>query len=253
MKIESIVGSIVRALRWCGPCVALLLGAGAIASDGALEINQACVASGCFPGDAPGFPVEITASAPGRSFRLTGDLNQPNVALATIAITTGPLTLDLGGFSIRGPASCSLGGFGVTCANTGSGTAIDGSTAVGVTIRGGDVIGAPGKSIALGALATVTDVKVIFAGGDGITAGNGSRIERCTVADVNGVGVRASESSVFDALIHEPRLSAVEGTNATYTTAIRNVHATRWGLPLPGVPFVNTVSVGTNLCNGSSC
>jgi hypothetical protein len=43
------------------------------ASDGQLEINQACaVNTGCFPGDDPGFPVTITQ--PG-SYRLTGNLD----------------------------------------------------------------------------------------------------------------------------------------------------------------------------------
>jgi hypothetical protein len=47
--------------------LAFALGASssALASDGALEINQACAtsAAGCFPGDiGGGFPVEITAN-----------------------------------------------------------------------------------------------------------------------------------------------------------------------------------------------
>ena len=38
----------------------LLSALAAHADQGSLEINQLCVASGCFAGDSPGFPVEIT-------------------------------------------------------------------------------------------------------------------------------------------------------------------------------------------------
>ena len=41
------------------------------ASDGVLEINQTCaVNTGCFPGDAPGFPVHLDGT-PSKSYALT--------------------------------------------------------------------------------------------------------------------------------------------------------------------------------------
>jgi hypothetical protein len=42
-----------------------------LAGDGKLEINQSCIAVGCFPGDTAGFPVTITSSG---SYLLTGNL-----------------------------------------------------------------------------------------------------------------------------------------------------------------------------------
>lgn len=39
-----------------------LTGTSAFASDGALEISQACATAGCFSGDTPGLPVTIRRS-----------------------------------------------------------------------------------------------------------------------------------------------------------------------------------------------
>ena len=60
--------------RFVLPCLTLALALPILASDGAVEINQACAENtGCFSGDTAGFPVTIDASA-GRSYRLTSDL-----------------------------------------------------------------------------------------------------------------------------------------------------------------------------------
>jgi hypothetical protein len=67
-----------------------------------VNIDQAkAMAGGVTPGDAPGFP--ITISQPG-SYRLTGDLSVTDPAVHGIEINAaGSVTLDLGGFTIRGP------------------------------------------------------------------------------------------------------------------------------------------------------
>jgi hypothetical protein len=87
-------------------CLLALLGraivptpAGAI--DGVLEINQACVAGGCFPGDAPGLPVEITS--PG-SYRLTGNVASTGTSTALLDVNSDDVTIDLNGFTLRGPS-----------------------------------------------------------------------------------------------------------------------------------------------------
>lgn len=76
--------------------------------DGRWAIDAVCVPVGCFPGDAPGFPVEITA--PG-SYVLTSDLDifaEPSAELVTaIYVTSAAVDLDLGGFTLRGPVACS--------------------------------------------------------------------------------------------------------------------------------------------------
>lgn len=75
-----------------------------LSADGVIEINQACVASGCFAGDSPGFPVRITS--PG-SYRLTSNLDTNGETETAIDIESDQVTLDLGGFSVIGPQTCS--------------------------------------------------------------------------------------------------------------------------------------------------
>lgn len=107
---------------WIGIGAAALLGLASLsaaASDGRLEINQSCVATGCFPGDAAGFPVETQEAT---SYVLTSNLVVPNAD--TIAVTLGAsATLDLNGFAISGTTSCT--GTPVTsCTPTGSGIGV---------------------------------------------------------------------------------------------------------------------------------
>lgn len=79
--------------------IAFLIPAASLhAADGKLEINQACVAEGCFPGDAAGFPVTITS--PG-SYILTSDLVLVT-ALGGIVVQADHVTLDLNGFGLTG-------------------------------------------------------------------------------------------------------------------------------------------------------
>ncbi len=69
------------------------------AAPGVFEINQACAEAGCFPGDAPGFPVEIVS--PG-SYRLVGNLAKPLGDNGAIQVSTSDVTIDMQGFSITG-------------------------------------------------------------------------------------------------------------------------------------------------------
>lgn len=83
---------------------ALMLAGLVYAQDGALEINQACVADGCFAGDDPGFPVQITN--PG-NYRLTSNLDTNGVLVRAISIGfTDGVNLDLNGFTVSGAQTC---------------------------------------------------------------------------------------------------------------------------------------------------
>lgn len=87
--------------------VALVLAASSQAQ--VITIDQAkALAGNVTPGDAPGFPVTITQ--PG-SYRLAGNLTVADINLGAIHIqSAGEVTLDLGGFVIKGgrcgPARC---------------------------------------------------------------------------------------------------------------------------------------------------
>lgn len=96
----------MRLLLPCAIWLAIAAPALAVASDGVNEINQTCaVLTGCFTGDGAGFPVTI-GNSPGRSYRLTGDLVVPDANTTAVSVVASGVSLDLGGFEIRGPNLC---------------------------------------------------------------------------------------------------------------------------------------------------
>ncbi|MBY0400189.1 hypothetical protein K2X89_07835, partial [Myxococcota bacterium] len=111
----------------------------ALATDGVLEVNQTCaVQTGCFAGDTAGFPVTISGSA-GRSYRLTSDLVVPNEVTDGIQVSTDNVTIDLGGFEMRGPVVCTA--VGCTPAVEFGGVGVDAATASGTAVRNGSIRG----------------------------------------------------------------------------------------------------------------
>jgi hypothetical protein len=142
-------------LVWIGYALALaaLLALPAFASDGRLEINEACIATGCFPGDAPGLPVTTAADG---SYVLTSSITLPNADSVGIQLASGS-TLDLGGFTIAGPVACS--GTPTTC-SAATGVGVLSSNATNVTIRNGTIRGA---------------------GRYGVRAGEGTRLEHLVI------------------------------------------------------------------------
>ena len=157
--------SVTRLESWllCAACC--VFAAPALAVDGVLEINQACVATGCFPGDAPGFPVRIPA--PG-SYRLTSDLDVtgepiPQDVTAIEIPFTSNVKIDLNGFSIIGPGT------------SGIGDGIDGfPNAQNVTVVNGAVRGMGRRGIDVDRRARIEGVTVENNGGAGIQLIGGS-------------------------------------------------------------------------------
>ncbi|MBP6078113.1 MAG: hypothetical protein KA505_04820 [Xanthomonadales bacterium] len=86
--------------------LALFVAAGPAFGEGEFEIDQACVAVGCFPGDAPGFPVTLANDG---AYRLTSDLTVTGgLAVNGIEIAASRIDLDLGGFTVNGGGQCIL-------------------------------------------------------------------------------------------------------------------------------------------------
>jgi hypothetical protein len=171
--------------------VALLaLPPGARAADGALPINQACAAGpGCFPGDAPGFPVEI--EQPG-SYVLTGPLNVPDENTTAIALGADHVELDLAGFAIRGTTTCVLGfpGLELECTpSTGSGVGVAGASARWARVRDGFVSGMGDAGVVLGAGARVEGITARESRTYGILVFAGSAVERCIARRNGGRGI----------------------------------------------------------------
>ena len=206
-------------------CLVLLLALFANAGwagEGVIEINQASVLA------AGGFPFTINQSG---SYRLTSDLVVPDVNKGGIVISSKSVTLDLGGFGIRGPVTCTDDGFASrknsACSPVGNGKGISVSAGTAV-IRNGFVrgMGSSGISISSG-LSTIVEHVVVeengshgiilnagllvdsavrFNGGDGVWYcdcgfGAPSQIERNVVERNRGAGIHLGRGAVKENLI----------------------------------------------------
>ena len=195
-----------------------LLPSSGVAREGVVEINQACASgTGCFPGDTAGFPVQITGAA-GRNYRLTSDLTvtSANTTAIEMSGSTQGFVIDLGGFSLRGPVTCS--GAPLACSTSGTGVGVGralGATAAGITVRNGTIsgFGSSGVSLLLadecvlenlvvrenaatgvlvGASSRVSGIAAIQNLGTGIETGTGSLIESCTARENGSRGSAAA-------------------------------------------------------------
>lgn len=147
--------------------IAVSLAAEGWASDGVLEINQACVAAGCFPGDPPGFPVN---GQDFKSYRLTSNLGVPDGD--TTAVVLGDYaTLDLGGFAITGTTVCTGALVAVCTGGSSASFGVDGGT--GVTIRNGAIRNMGTNGIRAGGGTLVEDMLIQENRFRGIGATNG--------------------------------------------------------------------------------
>ena len=100
------------------------------AGHGAVEINQArALPGGATPLDAPGFPV--TLSEPGE-YILTGnlDLSAESSDSHAIEVTAARVRIDLRGFQIVGPVTCTGNAAAVICDRGGNGVGIYSSGAL---------------------------------------------------------------------------------------------------------------------------
>ena len=166
--------------------VALCLGAPAAADDGVIEVNQAAALAGAFAGDFPGFPVTIRHAG---TYRLTSDLVVPSGAPG-ISVVAEHVSLDLGGFSVRGPADCTP----PQCPPTGSAFGITGPD--GTTIAHGRILGMARGGVRLGDGSRVRDLVVRDNGTSGITVGAESIVENVQVLGNGGTGVWVGISSI---------------------------------------------------------
>jgi hypothetical protein len=186
------------------------------ASEGQLEINQSCVATGCFPGDAPGFPVTITAAG---AYRLTSNLSQTVIAgissaTDAILIDSDDVDLDLGGFRI----SCSQPlASGSICSGSGSGVRVSpGNFRSGARIANGSIRGMPSNGIDLSNSEgnAVHAMRLFENGMDGVLGAGGVRIESSIAIDNGGRGFSASAGSVVKDCVARRNGTGISATNA---------------------------------------
>jgi hypothetical protein len=115
--VSVIEGETMKRVIPCLLFLFLLCASAASAGDGRTEISQASVLAG------GGFPFVISASG---SYVLTSDLTVSDPDTDAIQIGVDDVSLDLNGFTIQGPVSCTGGTGGVTisCTPSGQGSAI---------------------------------------------------------------------------------------------------------------------------------
>jgi len=160
-----------------------------------LEINQACVATGCFSGDTPGFPVIITT--PGKYY-LSSDLNVEDPNTAAINVAASNVELDLGGFHVFGPVRCTETPF--VCSPAGVANGIDAETYENVGIRNGQVTGFGQWGIASGRFNFVSNITVDHCRNTGLVAREGTRVERSNFFR-NGDGVVLREGNIASEIV----------------------------------------------------
>lgn len=186
--------SIFARIAWAAT---LALSAPALASDGVLEINQTCATTtGCFAGDAPLFPVTITparAGAGSGSYRLTSNLEIASAGTTAIEITANAVVLDLGGFVIEGPVTCT-GVPVASCSPAGAGIGVSGSS--DVTVKNGTITGMGNDAVQLANSSRAEGLNVLRNGGDGIVLGDESIARGNIVTSNGGTGIRCNSQCV---------------------------------------------------------
>jgi hypothetical protein len=145
----------------------------ATAVDGVVLIDQArALAGSVTPGDTPGFPVTISVAG---SYRLSGNLTVPDADTTAISVTSDNVSIDLNGFAILGPVTCTGNPISCTPTGTGNGINVEGLPRT-IGIRNGEIRGMGSAGISCGssgAVVNVSDMRVLQNGWVGIIVANG--------------------------------------------------------------------------------
>jgi hypothetical protein len=130
----------------------------------------------------------ITISAPG-SYRLRSNITVPDENTTAIVVATNDVTIDLNGFSILGPTTCTGSPTVTSCAPLGTGNGIDAAGRQSVSVMNGTIRGMGNHGITLDD-GSVDQVKAVSNGAAGIIRISGfswftSIVSRC-MANSNG-------------------------------------------------------------------
>jgi len=193
------------------------------AGDGVFEINADCANSGgCLSGDAAGYPVTI--DRPG-SYRLTGSLETVDVNQTLIEITVSDVSIDLNGFSLSGPVTCS--GIPNACSAIGSGIGIAISTDTSsISIANGTIRGMGESGIELfGFESLIENLRFVENRQYGLLIGGQGNIVRNVIATRNGVGINNGGSvgaHVLESTVFRNTTLGVIGGQCTHVVSFAN-------------------------------
>jgi hypothetical protein len=244
--------------------VAIAFGSGAQAQT---TINQnKAEAGGIVASDLPGFP--ITIDRPG-SYRLTGNLTVPT-ATHGIVVTASDVTIDLNGFTIAGPITCTTtactpssgGGIGV----------LQNSPYTGIVVRNGTVRGFQ-RGVFVNARAHIENLTATQHIDWGVSVQDGSLVQNVRASLVRLDGIYALRSTVLNSIAdwNGGAGFSLIGSQLRFSQATQNggaaIRATTGGAfgravyaqnlfqnnSGGAVLGLNATSLGGNFCDGVSC
>jgi hypothetical protein len=236
--------------------LALSVAAPTSASDGVIELNQACGnnngVAGCLPADFPGLPVEI--HQPG-SYRLTSDLVSSFEGAPVISVFAEDVTVDLNGFTVRGPGIANQyslaaiwGGHRVTVRNGFVSSAANDGVQLGGSSRVEDlhVHGSSGDGVRIAGEGTIRNVVATSNAGNGITAGAASVIDGCTATANGGSGISLASGTVRGSTATQNAAKGGDfGNDVTFATNFFRANG--------GGDVAGGHASGGNLCGDRSC
>lgn len=276
MESQTLKALIGMSARFVLFLIFLLSTPAALAADGVLEINAACaVNSGCFAGDAAGYPVTIDSTAGSHGFRLTSDLVISSSNTTAIQVLENDVSIDLSGFGILG-AACVGSTTDCTPPSIGSpgGRGIDAVGVRGLSVQNGTISGMGREGIVGSSQARISGVTVrwnrltginTFDGSlimdsiayqnrsNGFSPGFGSTIIRCTATENIATGIFVlAEGLVADCTV---RLNNGDGIRAGARSTVRNNTVTQTGdgsLFDDGIDAADGATIIGNTVEGSS-
>ena len=252
------------------------------AVDGVVLINQNTSVSGLSGCPHSGFPIIICKSG---SYRLAGNLTLMSVNNDAIQITANNVALDLNGFTISGPVTCTTGP-PFKCSTTGTGIGIKDPTRSrrNITVRNGTVRGMGNAGIVLPGVGMLIDgvhaESNAGISGVGILIGDGTVIH-CTAeynaadgtlggnVSFSDISVNGRDGIVFARVASNNSvtgngkngiedaylaLNNAVSLNGGFGIVAGSQHGYRGNmLSQNGGFFSGGVSLGENLCNGVAC
>jgi parallel beta-helix repeat protein len=222
---------------------ALIFSAPAFAVDGQVLINQSTVMA------AKGFPYKITQ--PG-SYKLSGNLVVP-AGVDGIDILTDGVTIDLNGFTISGPVTCTRSGSHISCIGNGGLGIFNPSFGlsaphINVAVRNGSVVG--------------------FNTGIYLSESFNSLVEEVRASGNTDFGLNVNNSLVRRNIASENGISGISARNSTVTENVANLNGAHGLEAVLGMYGSNTfdgngsgpvsnifgaVSQNNNGCDGVAC
>lgn len=184
-----------------------------------ITIDQSkALAGGITPGDTAGFPITITQ--PG-SYKLTSNLIVPTGSIG-IYILADNVTLDLNGYTVRGPVNCTRNGTtrAVSCSQLDPFTPGIDAEGKDVVIRNGTVRGFPGIGVYL-LSGSAENLRVSHNAGYGLSCARGSAAN--VESELNGnTGIILFNGSVTHSIARENGGKGIESVYIQESLAVGN-------------------------------